>query len=171
MINRIIKVLLTLLFLAGAVYEFTQGNIGNGIFLIVLALIFVGLYLRHEYMLLALFQLRKKNTEKAKKLLLKIRQPEKALIRSQVAYYYFLRGITEAEANINLCERYMYRALDMGLRMKHDKALAHLNLSMISLRKRQKRKSITHLDKAKKFDTAKMLTEQIRMVRLNIKRV
>lgn len=171
MINRIIKITLTLFFIGGSVHQFFEGSIGNGILLFILSLVCVGLYLRHEYMILALFQLRKKNIAKAKKILLKIRQPEKALIRSQVAYYYFLMGITEVDNNINLCEKYMYRALDIGLRMKHDKALAHLNLSMISLRKRQKRKAISHIEKAKKFDTSKMLSEQIRMVRQNIKRV
>ena len=171
MLNRIIKIFLTFAFLSLSIYHFFEGNIGNGIMFILLALVFVGLYLRHEYMIFALFQLRKKNIVKAKKFLLKIRQPEKALIRPQVAYYYFLMGITEVDSNINLCEKYMYRALDMGLRLKHDKALAHLNLSMISLRKRQKRKAITHLDKAKKFDTSKMLSDQIKMVRQNIKRV
>lgn len=170
MLNKLIKWFLFLLCLGWSVQQFITGNIGNGIALFLLCVVIAGTYLRHEYMLMALYQLRKKNVIQAKKYLVRIKTPEKTLIRPQIGYYYFLRALTEAEQNINLCEKYMYRSLDKGLRMKHDKALAHLNLAMISIRKRLKRKAINHLSKAKKFDTSKMFSEQIRMVNHNIKR-
>ena len=52
MFNKNLKLVLTALIVITAVWQFTESNIGNGIFLILLSLIFVLLYFKNEIILL-----------------------------------------------------------------------------------------------------------------------
>ena len=61
MFHKNIKLALTLLINAYAVYQFVEGEIGNGIFLILFSLIFVFLYFRNEFILLAFLSMRKQD--------------------------------------------------------------------------------------------------------------
>lgn len=66
MFHRNIKLIIAgLLFIAG-IWQFTEGNIGNGIFFTLLTIIPVFLYFRNEYILLAFLKLRNQDFEGAK---------------------------------------------------------------------------------------------------------
>ena len=56
--NKYLKIVVAVLILAWAVYQFTRGNIGNGIALIFLSLIPILLYFRNEFILLTFLRLR-----------------------------------------------------------------------------------------------------------------
>src|SRR5690625_6654716 len=82
--NKYIKLVIAFLMIAFSVYMFTQREYGWGIFIIFLTTIPVLLYFRNEYILLAFWQMRNQNIEKAKAWLSKIKNPESQLVRKQI---------------------------------------------------------------------------------------
>ena len=133
MYNKNIKLVIALLIIGYAVYQFTEGYIGNGIMLILLSLIFVFLYFKNEFILLAFLRLRKQDFEGAKKWLDKIKNPNSALVTKQEGYYNYLNGIMVSQTNMNEAEKFFKKAVSLGLSMDHDLAMAKLNLAGISL--------------------------------------
>ena len=123
MYNKIIKLIIAAGIIAYAVYLFTEGYIGNGIMLILLSLIFVFLYFKNEFILLAFVRLRKQDFPGAKKWLDKIKNPESALVKKQQGYYNYLHGLMVSQTNINEAERYFKNAVQLGLSMDHDMAM------------------------------------------------
>ena len=83
MFHRYIKIAIAVLIFAFAIYQFTLGNIGNGIFLILLSAIPVLFFFRNEFLLLAFLRLRKQDMVGTKKWLDRIKNPETALIPKQ----------------------------------------------------------------------------------------
>lgn len=171
MFNKYIKLVLAAGIVAYAVYEFTQGNIGNGIALILLAGIFVFLYFRNEMILLAFLRMRKQDLEGTERWLSRIRNPEAALTTKQQGYYNYLHGIIYAQKNLTQAEKYFRKALKFGLNMNYDEAMAKLSLAGILMQKRRKREATALLQEAKKLDKNNMLTEQIRMLQQQMKRI
>lgn len=171
MVNRVVKIVLTALFLGLTVWQFYMGNIGNGImFTLLMGLVVLSIF-KDERVLWAFFQLRRQKPEKAQAVLTKIKRPE-LLIGSQEAYYYYLTGLVESQLNsLTKAEKFFRKALNMGLRMKHDQAMAKLNLAGICMSKRKKREATTLLAEAKKLDKHKMLTDQIKMLQQQLKRI
>lgn len=171
MVNRIVKITLTAVFLGLTIWQFYLGNIGNGIMLILLLGLVVLSIFKDERVLWAFFQLRRQKPEKAQAVLTKIKRPE-LLIGSQEAYYYYLTGLVESQLNsLTKAEKFFRKALNMGLRMKHDQAMAKLNLAGICMSKRKKREATTLLAEAKKLDKHKMLADQIKMLQQQLKRI
>ena len=171
MLNRIIKIIIILLMLAWAVWQYVEGNIGNGIFINLLTAVPIFLLFRHELILWAFWQIRKNNIEKAKNILEKIKHPEK-LPKKQEAYWYFLKGLAESQTGgFGKSETLFKKALATGLRMKQDQALANLNLAGIAMSKRRKREATNYISQAKKLDKAGLLDEQIRMFKKQLGRV
>ncbi|MEZ4853863.1 DUF2892 domain-containing protein [Flavobacterium sp.] len=171
MFNKNIKLVLAALILAFAVYQFTENNIGNGIFLIVLALVPVFLYFKNEYILLAFFKLRKQDMDGAKKWLDKIKNPETALVQKQQGYYNYLHGIFNSQTNLTQAEKYFKKAIDLGLSMDQDLALAKLQLAGIAMTKRRKMEASKLLNEAKKLDKHNMLKDQIKMMQQQMKKI
>lgn len=171
MFNKNIKLVLVVAVFAFAIYQFYEGYIGNGILLILLAGIFVFLYFKNEIILLAFLRLRKQDFEGAKKWLSKIKNPEAALVTKQQGYYNYLHGLMLSQTNISQAEKYLRKALKLGLSMKQDEAMARLNLAGIAMTKRRKREAQTYLNEAKKLDKHNMLTDQIRMMKEQMKRI
>lgn len=171
MFNKNIKLVLAGISIAFAVYQFIEGNIGNGIALILLAGIFVFLYYKNELILLAFLQLRKQNFEGAKKWLDKIKNPEASLTRKQQGYYNYLHGLMLSQTNITQSEKYFKKAIKLGLSMKQDLAMAKLNLAGIAMTKRRKREAQLLLTEAKKLDKHGMLKEQIQMMKQQMKKI
>ncbi|MGO3707071.1 MAG: DUF2892 domain-containing protein [Mesonia hippocampi] len=171
MFNKNIKLVLAVAVFAFAIYQFYEGYIGNGILLILLAGIFVFLYFKNEIILLAFLRLRKQDFEGAKKWLSKIKNPEAALVTKQQGYYNYLHGLMLSQTNISQAEKYLRKALKLGLSMKQDEAMARLNLAGIAMTKRRKREAQTYLNEAKKLDKHNMLTDQIRMMKEQMKRI
>ncbi len=171
MFNKYIKIVLAGLILAYAGYQFAEGYIGNGIALIFLSLVFIFLYFRNELILLAFLRMRKQDLEGTQKWLEKIRNPEAALTRKQQGYYNYLYGIIYSQKNLTQAEKYFKNALKLGLNMDYDVAMAKLSLAGIAMQKRRKREATTLLQEAKKLDKNNMLTEQIRMMQQQMKRI
>jgi tetratricopeptide (TPR) repeat protein len=170
MYNKNIKLVITALILAFAVYQFTENNIGNGISLILLSLIFVFLYFKNEFILLAFLRLRKQDFPGAKRWLDKIKNPSGALVKKQEGYYNYLHGIMVSQTNMNEAEKYFKKALTLGLAMDHDLAMAKLNLAGISFSKRRPQEAKLLLNEAQKLDKRNMLADQIKMMKDSMKK-
>ena len=92
MFNKNIKLILAGIITVWSVYEFTEVNILNGISILLLAGIFILLYFKNEFILLAFLQLRKQNFPAAQKWLAYIKNPEAALTKKQEERYGKLRA-------------------------------------------------------------------------------
>lgn len=171
MYNKKIKLILASLILIYAIYQFVEGNIGNGIALVFLAGIFVFFYFRNEIILLAFLRMRKQDLEGTERWLQKIKNPEAALTRKQQGYYNYLYGIIYSQKNLTQAEKYFRKAIKLGLNMDYDLAMAKLSLAGIAMQKRRKREATTLLQEAKKLDKNNMLTDQIKMMQQQMKRI
>ncbi|GLB49878.1 DUF2892 domain-containing protein [Neptunitalea lumnitzerae] len=171
MFNKNLKIVIAALIFAWAVYQFIEGNIGNGIALIFLAAFFIFLYFRNEFILLAFLQMRKQDFEATEKWLDKIKNPEAALITKQQGYYNYLKGILNSQRNLTVAEKYFKTAIKLGLSMDYDLAMAKLSLAGIAMQKRRKREATSLLAEAKKLDKQNMLTDQIKMMQQQLKRI
>ena len=171
MLNKIIKYVLTALSIGWGAYQFSIGNIGNGIMFIFLTGLFVLSLFRHELILWAFIQLRRGKFDKAEQILAKIKHPEQ-LRKTQEAYYYYLVGLIHAQTqSATKSEKYFRRAISIGLRMKTDEAMAKLNLAGIAVMKRKKREAINLLNEVKKLDKNKLLDDQVKMIKAQMKRI
>ncbi|MXN89705.1 DUF2892 domain-containing protein [Flavobacterium sp. Sd200] len=170
MFNKNLKLVLTALILITAVWQFTESNIGNGIFLILFSLIFVFLYFKNEMILLAFLKLRKQDFDGANKYLDKIKDPHTALVRKQEGYYNYLKGLMLSQTNLNLAEKHLKKAVELGLNMDQDLAMAKLNLAGIAMSKNKKIEAEKLLAEAKKLDKQGMLKEQLTMMKAQLKK-
>ena len=139
MFNKYIKLVIAALITIWAVFEFSKGHIMNGISIILLAGIFVFFYFKNEILLLTFFKLRKQDFDGGNRLLDKIKNPSSALTTKQEGYYNFLQGIMVSQTNLTQAEKYFKKAIKLGLNMKHDIAMAKLQLGGIAMSKRRKR--------------------------------
>ncbi len=171
MFNKNIKIVLAVLIFATAIWQFTEGNIGNGIFLILLSVIPIFLYYKNEYILLAFLKLRKQDFAGAKVWLDKIKNPETALVRKQQGYYNYLNGLMLSQTNLIQAEKYFKKAVELGLNMDMDLAVAKLNLAGIALSRRRKLEATNLLNEAKKLDKHNMLKDQIAMMKEQMKKI
>ncbi|MFY7670077.1 DUF2892 domain-containing protein [Tenacibaculum sp. MEBiC06402] len=171
MFNKNIKLILAVLITIWAVYEFSLGHIGNGIAILLLAGIFILFYFKNEFILLAFLQLRKQNFPGAQKWLAYIKNPEGALTKKQQGYYNYLHGIMLSQTNITQAEKFLKKAVKLGLSMDHDLAMAKLQLAGIAMTKRRKREATTLMNEAKKLDKHGMLKEQIQMLKQQMKKI
>lgn len=171
MFHRYIKLVIAALILATAVWQFTESNIGNGIFLLLLMSIVVLLYFKNEFILLAFLKLRKQDFEGAQKWLSYIKNPETALVRKQNGYYNYLQGIMVSQTNLNASEKFMKKAIELGLSMDQDLAMAKLQLAGVAMTKRRKVEATKLLNEAKKLDKQNMLKDQIKMMKDQMKRM
>ncbi|KOY50634.1 hypothetical protein [Polaribacter dokdonensis] len=171
MFNKNIKLVLAVLISIWAVYEFWEGNILNGISILLLAGIFILLYFKNEFILLAFLQLRKQNFPAAQKWLGYIKNPEAALTTKQQGYYNYLHGIMLSQTNMTQAEKYLRKAVRLGLAMDHDLAMAKLQLAGIAMTKRRKREATNLMAEAKKLDKHGMLKEQMQMMKQQMKKI
>lgn len=170
MYNKNIKLIIAAAIIAVAVWQFIEGNIGNGIMYILLSLIFIFFYFKNEFILLAFLKLRKQDFEGSKKWLDKIKNPSAALVKKQEGYFNYLHGIMVSQTNMNEAEKYFKKSIALGLSMEHDLAMAKLNLAGISFSKRRVHEAKILLNEAQKLDTRGMLTDQIKMMKDNMKK-
>ncbi|WP_108803792.1 hypothetical protein [Aquimarina sp. Aq107] len=171
MYNKNIKLVIAALIVGTAIWQMIEGYIGNGIMLILLASIFVFLYFKNELILLSFLRLRKQDFPGAKKWLDRIKDPESALTTKQQGYYNYLLGIMLSQTNITQAEKYLKKAIKLGLSMNQDLAVAKLNLAGIAMTKRRKREAQNLLTEAKKLDKHGMLKEQITMMKQQMKKI
>ena len=171
MFHKNIKLVITFLIVAYAGYQFYEGYIGNGIFLILLSLVFIFFYFRNEIILLAFLRMRKQDLAGTERWLTKIKNPEAALTQKQQGYYNYLHGIIYSQKNLTQAEKFFRKALKLGLNMDYDVAMAKLSLAGIAMQKRRKREATLLLQEAKKLDKNNMLGEQIKMMQQQMKRI
>jgi hypothetical protein len=171
MFHKNFKLIIAALITAWSAYEFSQGHIMNGISILLLAGIFILLYFKNEFILLSFLQLRKQNFPGAQKWLNYIKNPSAALTKKQEGYYNFLHGIMLSQTNITQAEKYLKKAVKLGLSMSHDLAMAKLQLAGISMTKRRKREATLLMNEAKKLDKNGMLNEQIKMMKQQMKKI
>ena len=171
MFHKNIKLILAALIVATAVWQFTESNIGNGIFLIFLSLVPVFLYYKNEFILLAFLQLRKQNFEGAKKWLSKIKNPETALVQKQQGYYNYLQGLMLSQTNLIQAEKYFKKAIELGLNMDMDLAVAKLNLAGVAMSRRRKLEATNLISEVKKLDKQGMLKDQIKLMKDQMKKI
>ena len=173
MFNKYIKLIIAVLIFSLAIKQFVDGSIGstgNGIALIFLSLIFILLFFRNEFLILAFFQLRKQNLVGADKWLNRIKNPQTALTTKQQGYYNYLKGLIISQENMNQAEKYFRTAITLGLNMDHDLAMAKLNLAGILFTKRRKIEAQKMLKEAQNLDKNGMLTDQIKMMKNQMKK-
>jgi tetratricopeptide (TPR) repeat protein len=171
MFHKNIKIFLTALIFGLGIWQFIESNIGNGIFLILLSTIPLFLYFRNEFILLAFLKLRKQDMAGAKNWIDKIKNPETALVRKQQGYYNYLNGLMVSQTNLNQAEKFFKKAVELGLNMDVDLAIAKLNLAGIALTRRRKIEATNLLNEAKKLDKQNMLKEQIDMMKQQLKKI
>ncbi len=171
MFHKNIKLIIALLITVWAGFEFYEGHIMNGISILLLAGLFILFYFKNEFILLAFLQLRRQNFEGAKKWLRYIKNPSSSLTKKQEGYYNYLHGIMLSQTNITQAEKYLRKAIRLGLSMNHDLAMAKLQLAGIAMTKRRKREATTLLAEAKKLDKHGMLKEQMQMLKQQMKKI
>jgi hypothetical protein len=171
MFHKNIKLILAGLISTWSIYQFSQVNIMNGISILLLAGLFVLFYFKNEFILLAFLQLRKQNFEGTKKWLDYIKNPETALTTKQQGYYNYLHGIMLSQTNMTQAEKFLRKAVKLGLSMDHDLAMAKLQLAGIAMTKRRKREATNLMAEAKKLDKQGMLKDQMQMMKQQMKKI
>ena len=171
MFPKIIKLILAMALMGYAGYEFYENYIGNGVFLSLLSAFLVLLYFKNEIIFLAFLRLRKQDFNGTEKWLKKIKNPDSSLVQKQQGYFYYLQGIIQSQNNLSVAEKYFKKAIQLGLSMNHDLAMAKMSLAGILMQKRRKREATILLSEAKKLDKHNMLTEQMRMMQQQMKKI
>ncbi|HIP35843.1 MAG TPA: tetratricopeptide repeat protein [Crocinitomix sp.] len=170
MIGLIIKLVLSLASFVSTFMLFANGYWGWGIVMILITAIIVLTIFRNEWIILAFNQLRLQNVEKAAKYLNRIKQPQ-YLVKGQRAYYYYLKALTGRDSmKMQESEKLFRKALNIGLKQDHDKAMAKLNIAAVCIGTGRRREAETLLSEAKKLDKKGMLTEHIKNLKKNMGR-
>jgi len=165
MIEFIIKIVLALASFAFTVFLFATGSWGWGLVMFFVTAIIVITIFRNQWLLLAFNQMRLQNIEKAAGFLSKIKDP-KYLVKGQRAYFYYLSGLTGREGKkMAESEKLFRKALSIGLKQDHDKAMAKLNVAAICMGTGRRREAETLLAECKKLDKKGMLTEHIKSLK------
>jgi hypothetical protein len=171
MIHKNIKILLSSIALGYAILQFIEGFIGNGIFFVLLSALVLFLYFRNEIILLSFLKMRKQDLAGTERLLLRIKDPQAALVKKQQGYYNYLFGIIYSQRNLNEAEKFFKSALKFGLSMDHDIAMAKLSLAGIAMQKRRKIEAQALLTEAKKLDKGGLLLDQVKLMQQQLKRI
>ena len=96
------------------------------------------------------------------KYLKRIKQPQ-FLVKRQRAYYYYLVALSGAQTNsMGQAESLFRKALTIGLKRDHDKAMAKMNIAAICMGTGRRKEAELLLTEAKKLDTKGILTEHIK---------
>jgi len=170
MFHKYIKLVIAAAIIVWAGFQFFDGNIMNGISLLLLSGVFIFFYFKNEFILLAFLQLRKQNFEGTKKWLDYIKNPSAALVQKQEGYYNFLNGIIVSQTNLTQAEKFFKKALTLGMSMDHDVAMAKLQLAGIAMSKNRKNEANKLMSEAKKLDKQGMLKDQIKMMKDQMKK-
>ena len=101
----------------------------------------------------------------------KIKNPEGALVKKQQGYYNYLHGLMVSQTNLNQAEKFFKKAIELGLSMDMDLAVAKLNLAGIAMSRRRKIEATNLLNEANKLDKQNMLKEQITMMKQQLKKI
>jgi len=152
--TRIIKALIAAASLAWSIYHFSQGNIGSGIFILLLTALLTFLIFRSIRLIMAFISLRRQKVEQSQKWISRV-NPEKIFPKS-AGYFYYLQGLIcvqgGGQGSLTKSENLFKKSLSQGLRMDLDKATAKLNLAVISISKTGERWFKTNLVRLSLFE-------------------
>ena len=162
---------MAIVFLSYGGYQFYENYVGNGIFLVLMSGMMVLLYFKNEIIFLSFLRLRKQDFKGTERWLNKIKKPESSLVRKQQGYFFYLHGIIQSQTNLTSAEKHFKKAIQLGLSMNHDLAMAKLSLAGIMMQKRRKREATILLSEAKKLDKHGMLSDQVKMMQQQMKRI
>jgi hypothetical protein len=163
--SNIIRLIIACVVMGAAVALCVFGFWWWGILVLFLGGIVLLSFFFNENMIIAQWFLRKEQSEKAEVYLLKITNYEKQLHKKQHGYYNLLIGLIESRKAPLKSEKYFKKALQLGMSMSHNTALAKLSLAGIMMAKRDKREAQRYLSEASKDDKNKLLAEQIKMMK------
>jgi hypothetical protein len=163
--SNIVRLIVACVFFGGAVALCVFSFWGWGILVLLLGGIILLSFFFNENMIIAQYFLRKENTEKSEEWLMKITDYEKQLHKNQHGYYNLLIGLIESRKAPLKSEKYFKKALQLGMNMSHNTALAKLSLAGIAMAKRNKREATMYLQEAAKDDKNKLLADQIKMMK------
>ncbi len=170
--TRIIKGIIVAAILAWSIYNFTQGNIGFGIMLLLLAGLAGFLVTRSIRLIIAFISLRRGKMESCLTWINRV-NPDKLFPR--FGYFYYLQGLTSVQGggqgSLTKAEVMFKKSLSNGLRLDLDKATAKLQLAVIAISKRKKREATNLLSEVKKLDKRGMMTAQIKQVKEGLRRI
>jgi hypothetical protein len=76
-----------------------------------------------------------------------------------------------SQTNIHQSEKFFKKAIELGLSMDMDLAVAKLNLAGIAMSRRRKMEATALLNEAKKLDKQNMLNDQIKMMKEQMKKI
>jgi hypothetical protein len=158
----IIRIILAIVATGFNVYLFATGHWGWGITFIFATALIILSFFRNENVLLALNQMRVGNTDKAKKYIDRISNPE-FLPKKQHAYVLFLKAVMGGqELGFANSEKLLRRAMELGLRTGEDNAVARMHLAGICAQTGRKNEAVALLGEAKKLDKNGMMRDQIK---------
>src|SRR5690606_17470346 len=131
---------------------------------------FIGIFFfRHEQIILAFYQIRLSNQDKAKYHFNKITTPQ-FLPKKQQAYVIYIQAVLGAQENgFRKTEQSLRKALSMRLKAKHDNTITQIHLAGICAQTGRKQETLQLLAKAKKIDDSGMLKDQIVMLQNQLK--
>jgi len=168
---NIFRLIIACVFFAVAITLCVFGFWWWGVLVLLLGGIILLSFFFNEKMVITQWYLRKENNDKAEEWLLKIKDYEKELNRNQHGYYNLLIGLVESRKAPMKSEKYFKKALQLGMSMSHNTALAKISLAGISMAKRNKREAQMYLSEAIKDDKNKLLTEQIKMMKAQMQQM
>ena len=76
-----------------------------------------------------------------------------------------------SQTNLHQSEKFFKKAIELGLSMDMDLAVAKLNLAGIAMSRRRKMEATALLNEAKKLDKQGMLKDQIVMMKDQMKKI
>lgn len=110
---------------------------------------------------LALNRMRKGQLEEAEQILAMTKKPER-LLKSRKAYYYYIQAYLAREKDdFSTAKNLFEQALDLGLSVEHDKAVALLALADIAVINGQKEQARSYLQRMKNLKVQPQLMPEI----------
>lgn len=169
--RKYLRLVIAGILFTGSIVLFVNGSVSMGIWALLVSEIFVLFHFKNEMNLTAFYLVRKNKFQAAGRVLSRVKHPE-SMIQRQEAYYYFLCGLIDSQKNnVSSADKNFKKALNTGLHMTNDQAIAKLNLSGIALSQRNKKLAAHYLQETKKLDKGKLLTAQIREIEDMMKRM
>lgn len=168
MIAFIIRCALTagLLFLTYT--SFSTGYWGWGIVLILVTAIVGATFVINENVAMAINYMRTGNQAKAGRAINRITHPQ-LMPRRQHAYVIYMQALLNAQEFGNAkSEAHLRKAIALGLKRGHDKAMARMHLAGICAQTGRRQEAVSLLNEAKKMDDSGMLKDQIKMMQAQL---
>lgn len=168
MITYFIKTVLALGLLTLTVLSFGNGYWGWGITLIFPTALVGITFIYNENLAFALNHMRMGNQEKAARAINRISHPQ-FLPKRQHAYVIYMQALLNAQSiSPTQAEALLRKAIGMGLKRGHDKAMSRMHLAGICAQTGRRQEAVQLLAEAKKMDDSGMLKEQIKMMQAQL---